>query len=746
MAVVKRRLPLALTNMTVSSEHLGMLQGHVRLLLYGRQYHEIRMYKPDKRRSLGLALSLMIFAQPILIGTGASAAMAQGPFAAEAPILDTSSSSSSSSSFSSSSPVESVPPRFKISAEEDVAQQAQSKGPAGNTIPGASQYVIEDIEIEGNHLIPTEEIAAVVKTKKGDTFDRDQVREDLKAINNMGYFDNDSLKIDPQQLKNGRILLKISVQENAPITQFAIKGNEVVSTDEISKIFADQLGRPQNDNALAGAISRVEQAYQQKGFVLAKVVDVKGDPDGSVELVINEGAIDNIEIVGNKKTMTSIIKGGIKVKEGEPYNEAVLTAGLKSLYNEGYFSDIRRQLVPSAANPDKYTLKVEVDEKRTASIGLGGGVDSVAGLFGSLNFSESNFRGRGQVLSFSSQVGSGTFQSLNNSLNNGGNSFLPTAKTYNIEASWIEPHLRGTNTSMAVTGFGRNMGSMFIDQAMQRTIGANINFSKPLRGKWTANLGLTGENTSLKNFATGAASESILSSMANRALATGMATDALSASAIASQYRDKQLQGATVLSISPSLVRDTRDAAVDARKGSVVKASVTPSLGLSQAFLKAGVSASKYVSPTKNLTIASNIQAGTSAGGLPQFGLYRLGGLNGLRGYNQFSSLGTGTGMLMATVEARYRLGFLSDSNKITKGIKDKVGVAFFADFGQSIGNSSMNNILSRTSMGAAVGVGLRVKMPMVGLVRLDYGLPLIAPVTGGFTPRFTVGFGEKFY
>jgi len=48
--------------------------------------------------------------------------------------------------------------------------------------------------------------------------------------------------------------------------------------------------------------------------------------------------------------------------------------------------------------------------------------------------------------------------------------------------------------------------------------------------------------------------------------------------------------------------------------------------------------------------------------------------------------------------------------------------------------------------MGAAVGVGLRVKMPMVGLVRLDYGLPLIAPVTGGFTPRFTVGFGEKFY
>jgi outer membrane protein insertion porin family len=629
---------------------------------------------------------------------------------------------------------------FHIGAEEDVV-----KNPQPATAATGSQYVVEDIQVEGNRLIPTEEITSVVKTKKGDKFNREQVMEDLKAIDNMGYFDNQSLQVNPE-IRNGNVLLKIRVQENAPVTQFAITGNDVISTDEISKIFADQLGRPKNENAISTAIEKVEQAYHEKGFVLAKIAEFKDDPDGSVEVVINEGSIDNIEIVGNKKTQSFIIKNAIKLKPGGKYNEAQLSADLRKLYGNGYFQDIRRSLVPSTVTPDKYTLKIEVDEKRTASLGLGGGVDSVAGPFGSFNISDNNFRGKGQAISLSSQVGSGTFNSINNTLNNGGSSFLPTGRTYNVEASWIEPNLKGSNVSMAVTGFGRNMGSMFIDQAMQRTLGTSVNFSKPLKHGWAANLGITGENTTLKNMAGIAAEDSILGTMAKNAISSGMATDLTQANALANQFRDKQLKGGTFLSISPNLTRDTRDASADATRGSFVKASVTPTAGLGGAFLKAGVSASKYVPVTKNFTIASNVQAGTAAGAMPQFAQFRLGGLNGVRGYRQFSDLGTGTGMLMATVEGRYRFGFLSDTNKVSKGIKDNIKLAVFADFGQALGNSSANSILGRSSMGAAVGVGLRVKMPMVGLVRLDYGFPLLNTALGGTTPRFTIGFGEKFY
>jgi hypothetical protein len=35
--------------------------------------------------------------------------------------------------------------------------------------------------------------------------------------------------------------------------------------------------------------------------------------------------------------------------------------------------------------------------------------------------------------------------------------------------------------------------------------------------------------------------------------------------------------------------------------------------------------------------------------------------------------------------------------------------------------------------------------VPMLGLVRLDYGFPLISTALGRMTPRFTLGFGDKF-
>ena len=279
-----------------------------------------------------------------------------------------------------------------------------SEGPAPPVVGGSNNLMVDDVKIEGNRLVATEDILKVVKTKRGDKFDRDLVVQDLKAINGLGYFDDQKLQGTPELTKNG-VLLKIRVQENAPVTEFAFQGNQAVSSDEISKLFSDQLGKPQNLNELSSAIDKVEQAYHNKGYILARVTDVKDDPDGSIGLNINEGVIDSVQVVGNHKTKDFIIRNAVKTKPGDVYNERLLTADLRKLYANGYFQDIRRSLAPSASNPDKYVLKVEVDEKRTGSVSLGGGVDTMAGPFGSIGFSENNFQGKGQVLSLNGMVG-----------------------------------------------------------------------------------------------------------------------------------------------------------------------------------------------------------------------------------------------------------------------------------------------------------------------------------------------------
>lgn len=626
-------------------------------------------------------------------------------------------------------------------------------GSLSTTIPD-SELTVEDVTIEGNRLVPSEDILGVVKTRRGDHFDRDQVMRDLKAVNSMGYFDDRSLQAVPEMGGNG-VLLKIRVQENAPVTQFGFQGNSVLSSEDLSKLFSDQLGKPQNLSQLSQSIDKVEQAYHEKGFMLARVVDVKDDPDGSVSIKVDEGQLGDIKITGNKKTKDFIIRNAIKLKPGMVYNERTLTADLRKLYGNGYFQDVRRSLSPDPEHPDKYTLKVEVDEKRTGSVGLGGGVDTINGPFGSFNIADQNFRGRGQIVSFSTQMGSGMMNNVTNGLNNGGNNFLPTGvKNYSLEANFVEPNIRGTNTSLGLSGFARNNASMLVDDSAQRTLGASMTFSRALGNKWNGSLSLSGERTSLKDYGLGGlivGSNGTPGLLTQRALLTGKAYDMASAQQYAQGIRNQQLKGGLYATFSPTLYYDTRNSNWDPTKGSFAKISGGPSIGLSgSSFMKAGVSYSKFKQITKGTTLAFNTQAGQAIGGVPQFAQYRLGGFNGMRGYRMFSDLGSGSGMLMSSLELRHRLPLPKGDKHGAGGMilnyvdKNVRGVAF-TDFGAVTGNSATNSLYNRSAMGASIGVGLRLNVPMLGLVRLDYGLPMLSSALGRFTPRFTVGFGDKF-
>lgn len=644
-------------------------------------------------------------------------------------------------------------------AAEPKLQVAEASATTSDATPTATavpdgDLTVEDVTVEGNRLVPSEDILNVVKTRRGDKFDREQVMRDLKAVNGMGYFDDRSLQAIPEMGGNG-VLLKIRVQENAPVTQFAFQGNTVLSNEDLSKLFADQLGKPQNLTQLSQSIDKVEQAYHDKGYMLARVVDVKDDPDGSVGIKVDEGQISEIKITGNKKTKDFIIRHAIKLKAGEVYNERQLTQDLRKLYGNGYFQDIRRSLSPDPNNPDKYTLKVEVDEKRTGSIGLGGGIDTANGPFGSFSFGDNNFLGRGQSLNFSSQIGTGMMNGVTNSVNNGATTFLPTGmKTYNISADWIEPSLRGTNTSLGVSAFGRMFGSTMVSDAGQRTIGSSVTLSRPVGNNMSASLSFSGEQTSLKDYANSVAfdpTNSVMTGLEQRALQLGHAYDGASAYRFAQSIRNQQLKGGLYLSVAPTLQRDTRDDRFDPHKGMNARITASPSLGLTgSSFGKIGASVSKYYAVTKETTLAVNVQGGQGFGSVPAFAQYRLGGFNGMRGYRMFSDLGTGSGMLMGSVELRHKIPLPhGDKNSVAGHIvhyMDKnVRAVAFSDFGAVSGNGLINSMYSMSNMGASVGFGLRINVPMIGVVRLDYGLPLLSTATGHFIPRFTFGFGDKF-
>lgn len=230
-------------------------------------------------------------------------------------------------------------------------------------------YFVDEVQIEGNHIIPTESLLKVMKTHKGDRFDKEQIMSDLKAINALGFFDERFLEVDPELTSRGGVLLKIRVKENPPITKFSFRGNELISSDELSRFFCNQLGRPQNVESMAVAIEKVENLYHDRGYKLAKVTGVNDFPVGSVEIVVNEGKIEVIEIVGNERINEFVIRDFIKLKPGSVYDERQLTSNLRKLYDSSYLKDIRRSLAPSQSNPELYRLTIEVVENKAKYIG-----------------------------------------------------------------------------------------------------------------------------------------------------------------------------------------------------------------------------------------------------------------------------------------------------------------------------------------------------------------------------------------
>jgi hypothetical protein len=301
-----------------------------------------------------------------------------------------------------------------------------------------------------------------VSTQRGDRFDKGRLVQDLKAIEELGYFDQSNLQAVPEPHGTGTVIT-IRLQENPPITEFAFEGNSQMSNEALSNFVADQLGKPQNLSQLSRALDKLEAAYHEHGFALARVTNVKDDLDGSIHIQIDEGVINSVQIVGNKKIKDFILKNFIKTKPGTVYDEKTLPTGLCRMYNSGYFQDIRPSLSPSASDQAKYDLKVEVNEKRTwmGSCGL----DAMYGPFGLPTLSQDNFKGTGEQLPADTKAGNTLTNQVGSAIFSGSKNLILPARQYQLAAN--HTHDLDHYTSIATSPLARDVASAAIDDPVQ---------------------------------------------------------------------------------------------------------------------------------------------------------------------------------------------------------------------------------------------------------------------------------------
>ena len=580
--------------------------------------------------------------------------------------------------------------------------------------------LIKKVEIEGNCIIKDEQIMEVVKSLEGTPYTLEGVKADLQDIYNLGYFTK-NMKAVPQKTDSG-VILKIFVQENVPITSFNIQGNSAVEDSEILGIVNPNIGIPQNINILNDMIDQIEDLYAEKGYTLARVKGVKDEPDGCIDIKIDEGYLDEIQLEGNTKTKDYVIKRNMMTKSGDIYNEMALADDIKRLFGTRAFGNVKRTVSQSEKDPEKYCLKIEVEEKRSGSISLGGGFDTATGVFGTTGFTDYNFRGRGQQFGVDFTTGSGII--FNN------NSILKRA-SYQLETRFYDPYFLQSKNSFQAKAFARDYASWQVPLATERRFGSEVELMHPFEKTKNLSGGITlgFENVNIKE---GSASQSMAD---------------FAAAGVDFSKRAKMLVGGTFISLGPKLVYDTRDSFIAPREGVYAYAGAKEYFAIgssASSFGKIDAAIQKYFPVGEKSTLAlmgkTGINLNTDA---PLFAQYNLGGIRSIRGFQQ-AEAGNGLGMMMATAEFRTPVPFM---DKITENtFFNDMRVVAFLDAGRVLSPNTVNDVYKYPGYGIAAGFGLRVYIPGLGPVKLDYGYPLSAIGGGGSkTGRFIFDVGEVY-
>ena len=579
---------------------------------------------------------------------------------------------------------------------------------------------IKDIEVVGTNVIKPEYVLNRLQIQRGDEYSRDIIQNDLKHIYQMGFF-TEKMKAIPIENSDGSITLKIVLEENTPVTDFTIDGNTVVSTDEILNFLKPLQGEPQNISDINESIQKIQDYYTSKGYILARVDSLYDDPDGTINIHINEGEINKILISGNEKTKDYIVARNILTEAGTVYNENLIREDLVRLYATQAFKDVKRDIQPSEDDPNKYDVTIQVEEQRTATFSIGGGLDSATGIFGSVGIADNNFRGLNQRVGLNVLAGSGVI--LNDSS-------IINRMNIQAELSFFEPYFLNADNSLMSKIFFRDFGSYQIPLAIERRIGAEATVAHKMKNNKhlssTLSLGLENVNVREGDYSTIAS----LYAQHNVDIA----------------QRANQLQGGTFLSLSPGLIYDTRDTAVNPRNGVLANLRFDESLdleGFDHSFTKLTGSVKKYVPIGKKSSLSFLGRAGGKiAGDMPEVMAYRLGGPYSIRGF-RMSGVGTGNAMVMGSMELATPIPLL---DKLKMQFLDNVRMTFFVDAGKVFGTTVTDTIYDRPMQAITAGVGLKVYIPGMGPLSVDYGIPLTNPGDSGSKGYFTFGVGDMMY
>ncbi len=562
---------------------------------------------------------------------------------------------------------------------------------------------ISRIKIEGNTVLSDGTIKRKMQNRekgflRSGKLDRAKLKEDIERIKAL-YRENGFLDVvvkEPEITVSGdKLIITINVIENQRfyVGNIEFTGNELFTSAHLKRNFKLKANDIFNLAKVQNSLQKFYEDYADEGYIYCSIIPVETIRDSfiDIEYQINESRpanINRVNIAGNYRTREKIIRREIVTLPGTRFRRSQVIRSMREIFNLGFFEDI----TPETGTPDdsgNIDLTYRVKEKEgIGSIGAGMAYSAQDKLTGYVELSHPNIFGRGQRIYTKVEIG---------------------GRLTNVQFGFTEPWLFDTRTTAGCDIYYTNRQWDFYKK---RDIGAAANFSFPFYLDYTRfNYTFRVERTQILD--------------------------------IAKEYQpttDYDLRNDTIpkwtLANNYGIIRDTRDYIFNASSGSYISLQSE----IAKPWIFANIDYNRFTFETRSyfpvywkFVLMARFRMGivTSSTEVPYYKRFYAGGTgeDGIRGYSDRSITPLENGKAVG--------GNALFINNLELKLKLSQSFAFLAFY--DIGNAySSYNEINLYDLKRGAGIGIRVEIPMMGVLGFDlgYGFDRTHP---GFEPHFQI-------
>jgi outer membrane protein insertion porin family len=176
------------------------------------------------------------------------------------------------------------------------------------------------LQFRGNRKVEDDAIKVNIKTKVGVTLTQEMLRDDVRAIWKMGYFED--VQIEATEVKGGGLNVVFALKEKPSITKIYVAGNDEIALTKINEVLDLKKEQILDLSKLKKNVEKIKDLYVEKGFYMVEVTyELKRATPSEVEVWfrIRENVkveVRRVNFVGNRAVSDFDLRNVIVTHEG----------------------------------------------------------------------------------------------------------------------------------------------------------------------------------------------------------------------------------------------------------------------------------------------------------------------------------------------------------------------------------------------------------------------------------------------